>query len=73
VSTNSPPVSNERLTDIGAVNVKVAGTNVKRAVPAPWIDCENCARRHYPSTTRGRWYIATTCLSCGQPLPGSAP
>jgi hypothetical protein len=64
------PVSNERLTEVGAINVKVAGTNTKRTVPAPWIDCDDCARRHYPSTLGGRWHIATTCLSCGAALPG---
>ena len=62
--------SNQRLTGVADTNVKVAGTNTKRTVPAPWIDCDDCARRHYPDTLGGRWYIATTCLSCGAALPG---
>ncbi len=62
------PVGNDRLTEIGAVNVKVEGTNTKRTIPVPWVDCDACARRHYPSTISGRWHIATTCLSCGLPL-----
>ena len=65
------PVSKERLTRLGAVNVKVEGTNTRRTIPTPWIDCEACARRHYPSTIGGRWHIATACLSCGAALPGS--
>ena len=60
----------ERLTRIGAVNVKVDGTNKKRTIPTPWLDCADCGRRHYPSTIAGRWHIATTCLSCGKALPG---
>jgi hypothetical protein len=63
-------VRNERLTTIGAVNVKIDGTSKRRAIPTPWIDCEDCGRRHYPSTIGGRWHIATTCLSCGIALPG---
>jgi len=65
------PVSKERLTELGAVNIRIGGTNTKRAIPKPWVDCEACARRHYPSTISGRWHIATTCLSCGAALPGS--
>jgi hypothetical protein len=63
-------MSNQRLTGVADTNVKVAGTNTKRIVPAPWIDCADCARRHYPDVLGGRWYIATTCLSCGAALPG---
>jgi hypothetical protein len=61
--------NSERLTDVGGFSTKVTGTNARRTVPAPWVDCESCARRHYPSTTAGRWYIATNCLSCGALLP----
>ena len=71
VHDNRAPASNERLTQIGATNVKVDGTNAKRTIPPPWVDCEACARRYYPSTIAGRWHIATTCLSCGAALPGS--
>ena len=43
--------------------------NRAREIPSPWIDCEACGQRHYPSTTRGLWYIATSCVSCGTTLP----
>jgi hypothetical protein len=66
------PARNERLTNVGPGNVKVDGTNAKRTIPTPWVDCEACARRHYPSTLGGRWHVATMCLSCGSPLPGGA-
>ena len=64
------PVTNERLTEVGAGGVRVEGTNAKRTIPTPWVDCDVCDRRHYPSTIAGRWHIATDCLSCGAVLPG---
>jgi hypothetical protein len=69
-SDDGAPTRTERLTQVGAVNVRLEGTYVRRAVPAPWVDCDACDRRHYPSTIGGRWHIATTCLSCGAALPG---
>jgi hypothetical protein len=61
----------ERLTMLGGFNVKVPGTNARRTVPAPWIDCDQCGWRHYPSITGGRWHIATTCVSCSAALRGA--
>ena len=65
---DSAPAPKERLTTLGAGSVKVEGTNVRRTIPTPWVDCDACARRHYPSTISGRWHIATECGSCGAPL-----
>jgi hypothetical protein len=59
--------SSERPTKIGPFNAKDA-TGAQRIVPAPWVDCQQCNRRHYPSTIGGRWHIATSCLSCGAAL-----
>ena len=70
VVSSATPVSNERLIVLGAANVRIEGTYAKRTIPPPWVDCEACARRYYPSTIAGRWHIATTCLSCGAAIPG---
>ncbi len=63
--------SGDRPTRVGTYSVTQPGTTTKRVIPAPWIDCEHCKWRHYPSTSRGRWHIATLCVSCGGALGGS--
>lgn len=60
----------DRLTRIGQFSLAQPGTSRARAVPVPWIDCPTCAWRHYPSTSGGRWHIATRCVSCGMVLEG---
>ncbi len=74
--TNSDRVAKGgvRPTTIGPFNGRVGETNRTRTIPVPWIDCDACALRHYPSTTKGRWHIATKCMSCGAELtiPGDA-
>jgi len=60
-----------RETSIGVYNLSQPGTAAKRVVPAPWIDCDGCGWRHYPSTSAGRWQIATACASCGAALEGA--
>lgn len=58
-----------RPTSIGPFGGSATGgTNRTRVVPVPWIDCEDCAWRHYPSIIKGRWHIATTCVNCGAAL-----
>jgi len=57
-----------RPTAIGSFNAPEGETNRTRTIPVPWIDCEACAWRHFPSTTKGRWHIATTCTNCGAEL-----
>ena len=44
--------------------------NKPRLVPAPWLDCESCGWRHYPSQMRGGkgWALAPVCTSCGAEL-----
>jgi len=44
--------------------------NKPRLVPAPWLDCERCGWRHYPSQMRGGrgWALALVCTSCGTEL-----
>jgi hypothetical protein len=54
---------------LGLHGERTPATSGKRTVPAPWVDCEACARRHYPSTIAGRWHIPLACLSCGAALP----
>jgi hypothetical protein len=63
-------MASERLTTIGPFSTKVG--NAQRIVPVPWLDCDSCGRRHYPSTLSGRWHIATACMSCGTALAGRA-
>ena len=58
----------DRPTRVGAYSVTQPGTTRKRVIPPPWIDCDNCHWRHYPSTSGGRWHIATRCVSCGRPI-----
>jgi hypothetical protein len=57
-----------RPTAIGAFNAREGSSHRARIIPVPWIDCTACAWRHYPSTTGGRWHIATHCANCGAPL-----
>lgn len=66
-----PQTGDQRPTEIGAFT---PGSRT-RVIPVPWIDCERCAWRHYPSTNGGRWHIATACASCGAALsvPGISP
>ena len=60
-----------RLTKVADYNTPQPGNKRgPRTIPVPWIDCAKCASRHYPSTTRGRWYIATDCVACGAALAG---
>lgn len=71
--TGPTQAGSQRLVDVLGSGGALQGANSKRTTPAPWVDCAHCGRRHYPSTTRGRWYIATTCLSCGAALEGVEP
>jgi hypothetical protein len=57
-----------RLTAIGPFSAPAGATNRTRTIPVPWIDCETCSWRHFPSTSNGRWHIATTCANCGGEL-----
>jgi hypothetical protein len=57
-----------RPTTIGPFNARQGSSNRPRIIPAPWIDCATCGWRHYPSTTSGRWHIATHCAHCGAGL-----
>jgi len=66
--TAETPAEGQRPTPLGPFSATVPGSNRSRKVPAPWIDCPKCAWRHYPSTSGGRWHIATRCVSCGTPL-----
>jgi hypothetical protein len=59
-------------TPIGPFNSIDSVTNMKRRVPAPWIDCPACGWRHYPATDAGRWHIATSCRGCGASLGPAA-
>jgi hypothetical protein len=59
------PESVDRPTRLGTYSVTQPGTTAKRVIPVPWIDCATCKWRHYPSTSGGRWHIATRCVSCG--------
>ena len=72
-SDDRPRSDSVRPTAIGPFNGRVGETNRTRTIPVPWIDCEACKLRHYPSTTKGRWFIAATCMGCGAELavPGS--
>lgn len=73
--TAPPQTGGQRPTEIGAFSVAPTPGSRTRVIPVPWIDCEQCAWRHYPSTNGGRWHIATACASCGAALsvPGIAP
>jgi hypothetical protein len=62
----------ERLTRVAGYSVTQPGTSVKRVIPAPWIDCQHCSWRHYPSISGGRWHIATRCVSCGKMIGAGA-
>ncbi len=62
------PTPGVRPTEIGAFSAPAGETNRTRTIPVPWIDCDACAWRHFPSTTKGRWHIATTCSNCGAGL-----
>ena len=66
--TQRPFAPDERPTTIGPYSTAQPGTSRKRTVPAPWIDCERCAWRHYPSVSGGSWHLVTACVSCGAPL-----
>jgi hypothetical protein len=66
--TERPVTGSVRPTTIGPFNGRVGETNRTRTIPVPWIDCDACSLRHYPSTTKGRWHIATTCMGCGAEL-----
>jgi hypothetical protein len=57
-----------RPTTIGPFNGRQGETNRTRTIPVPWIDCTKCSLRHYPSTTKGRWFMATACMGCGTEL-----
>ena len=57
-----------RPTAIGPFSAPHGTTNRTRTIPVPWIDCAICKWRHYPSTSKGRWHIATTCSNCGGEL-----
>lgn len=63
-----PDPSGVRPTKIGQFNARAGETNRTRTIPVPWIDCDACSLRHYPSTTKGRWHIATVCKGCGAEL-----
>lgn len=63
-----PPTGDQRPTEIGPYSGTASPGNRARIIPVPWIDCSQCAWRHYPSTNLGRWHIATTCASCGAAL-----
>lgn len=63
-----PTFPGQRLTRIGPYSAAQPGTSRSRVIPAPWIDCPQCGWRHYPSTSAGRWLIATACVSCRAPL-----
>ena len=67
-SDDTPATSGVRPTVIGPFSAPAGATNRTRTIPVPWVDCETCSWRHYPSTTDGRWHIATTCLNCGADL-----
>ncbi len=45
------------------------GRNKPRVIPAPWLDCDRCGWRHYPSRTQDSWRLVTVCESCGALLP----
>src|ERR1051326_7013280 len=72
-SAYSPPTGGQRPLKVEFYNDMLPGSSKRRTIPAPWIDCQGCAWRHYPSTNRGRWYIATICVSCGAVLGDSVP
>lgn len=57
-----------RPTAIGPFSAPPGTTNRTRTIPVPWVDCSTCSWRHYPSTSGGRWHIATTCANCGAAL-----
>jgi hypothetical protein len=63
-----PPDPGQRPIPIGPFNAVQPGATRARTIPAPWIDCPQCGWRHYPSTSGGRWQIATACASCRAPL-----
>lgn len=43
--------------------------SMRRVIPAPWVDCDNCGWRHYPDTSvRAGAQIPTTCASCSHAL-----
>jgi hypothetical protein len=69
---DEPSAPGQRPTEIGPFSGAQPGTSRTRPIPAPWIDCESCGWRHYPSTSGGAWHIVTACVSCGGPLPGAA-
>jgi hypothetical protein len=70
MSSSEPPFApGERPTEIGPFSGAQVGAGRPRPIPVPWIDCVECGWRHYPSTTGGAWHIATSCVSCGEPLP----
>jgi len=43
--------------------------NKPPVIPAPWLDCDRCGWRHYPSRTQDSWRLVTVCESCGKLLP----
>jgi hypothetical protein len=57
-----------RPTAVGPFSAPQGSTNRTRVIPVPWVDCATCGWRHYPSTSGGRWHIATACANCGGEL-----
>lgn len=66
--SDRPVKGDVRPTSVGPFNAPVGATNRTRTIPVPWVDCDACTWRHFPSTSNGRWHIATTCMNCGAEL-----